>query len=251
MNAVVSSSNNLPQSKYLLIDSKYRTSGSSNNFIFTFTDNIIINQAIKLVYSSIPNSSYLFNSSNNSFNVSYNSSSESTITFPIGSLRTDEIAMSIQSQFLALYPSSNFTCQFNQHTINFNTNASNPYYFNFPNNSIASILGFNIGINNSSANNLNSLYIINTIYPDYIHMYIDKIFNQNILSSQNLLSSFMIPMNADRSIMNVINELATFENTVFTQSQIKFNSFNVRLLNPDQTPFLNNNCDWSCLFQYS
>jgi hypothetical protein len=37
---------------------------------------------------------------------------------------------------------------------------------------------------------------------------------------------------------------------VYTSSPITLTSMNIQLLNPDMTPFLNNNMDWCCLLQY-
>jgi len=240
----------IKQTKYLLIDSRFKTYGSSNNFLYTLSTQITVNNAIKLIYSSIPNSNYLFNSSNNTFTVSYNGSSAQTITFSVGNMRTDQIATSLQSQFLAFFPSSGFTCQFNTNTIQFNCAANNNFYFNFPNSNIASILGFNLGLNYSNSNILNSPNIVYTIYPDYLIMYIDKIFNNNIISSQNIQYSYFIPLTADRSIMNVQNELSTYINIISTSSPLTLSSFTVKLFNPDGSSLDINNCDWVALFMY-
>jgi len=238
-------------SKYLLLDSSYRTNGTSNSFSYTFTDKITINNYVKLVYSSIPNSAYLFNSTNNTFTVSYNGSAEQTINLGVGTLRTDQVATSITNQFIAFFPTSNFTCSLNQATIQYNSTASNPFYFKMPNALVASILGFNLGINNSVSNALNSPNIINTIYPDYVHLYIDKINNNSILSSKNILSSYFIPMNADRSIVNVQSELSSFQNIIYTTVPITVTTIQVSLYNPDGSLFQNNNVDWNALLQYS
>jgi len=240
----------IKQTRYLLVDSSFKTYGTSNNFLYTLSTQITVNNGIKVSYSSIPNSIYLFNSSNNTFTVSYNGSSEQTITFTVGNMSTTDIATSLKSQFLTLFPSSGFNCVFNNNTIQFNCSANQNFYFNFPNSNIASILGYNLGINNSSSNTLNSPNIVNIIYPDYIIMSIDKIFNNNITSSQNVKYSYFIPLTSERTIMNVQNELSTYINIIYTSSPLTLNSFTVQLFNPDGTSLNMNNCDWVAMFMY-
>jgi hypothetical protein len=240
----------IAQKRYFVIDSKYRISGTSTNFTFQFYDKVTITQCVKLIYSSIPNSSYLITANNNTFSVIYNGSNFQNVTLQIGNYRNDEICDQIQTSLNALFPTANFTCTFNKANMKYTITANNNFFIHIPDTSnIGDILGFNTG-NSAIGTTLTSDKIINIIVPDYLLLYISALDCNNIMTSKNDCATFFIPLNSDKGIINYQYELNSFENIHFINTQKNITQTNFTLYNPDGTIYDNNNLDIVLLFQY-
>ena len=65
--------------KYILVNSKYRSQGNSNDFRIYLNKNIKINEYIQLSYLNIARCNYLINNFNNSFDVIFDDLSRLSI----------------------------------------------------------------------------------------------------------------------------------------------------------------------------
>jgi len=239
------------------VDSRYRNTSieNTNNFSVNLPTSIKINYAVKLIYSSVGNSIYLFNGSNNTFQISYNGGSAQTITFATGNPTAFQIASQIQTQMLTLYPSSNFTCTYNQQTIQLNFSANNNFTIiipavTIPSQFIGDVLGFPAGNTSSVSNQLNSTNIMNLNPIPYYYIYIDKLTNYNIIGQKNIKASFFVPMLCNPSTYNNVLELITFENLIFTTTTPQISQFQVSLFDMDGYPLNINNTNWQAYLIY-
>jgi len=172
------------------------------------------------------------------------------IVLNIGNYRNDEIANQIQTQLNIIYPNNNFTCSFNKATFKYTITANTQFLINIPNTSnIGDILGFDVG-DSAYSTVLTSTKIINTIYPDYLLLYIDMLDCNNIQTSKNDCATFFIALNADRSVVNYQHELNSFENIHFVNTKKIIKTARYTLYCPDGSIFDNNNLDIVLYFQY-
>lgn len=243
--------------QYILIDSAYRDpiSISTTNFSFTFPQTLIYTKYLKIVWIAIPNGEYIIDAQNNTFTVSYNGSGESAINITLGNLTPAQIATSIQTQFLTLFPSSGFTMTFDNTTLQFTSTANNNFYFNVTSQKLVQILGVNLGINNSIADNLIGPNVVNMAYPSAVHLQLSSnTINPNIISAQScpMRCTYVIPLIGERGYMSYFFEFSEFENTynVRQSDVIQIQNINVNFNYPDgQTPFSNGNCSIQILLE--
>jgi len=78
---------------YLVINSKYRQNNqSSTDFTIQLYKPIIIKKYIKLIFSSIPESSYQINENNQKFKIVFSDSTTKQFNVPIGNYNTTSLA---------------------------------------------------------------------------------------------------------------------------------------------------------------
>ena len=108
--------------RYLLIDSNYRTSDSisSTNFKIQLYKAIKITKYLKLMFASIPNTSYTFNNNNNTFKITFNDATIKNVVIPIGNYDVSSLASTIVS----LVNYSAFNIIFNQQTYKYTFSSS-------------------------------------------------------------------------------------------------------------------------------
>ena len=84
----------MPQTKYMLIDSKMRTSGSVNNLRIFFDHEVQILSYITINYLVLPRMNYLINYSNNQMKFNFNNN-PITITLPMQNYAPVDLATQI------------------------------------------------------------------------------------------------------------------------------------------------------------
>ena len=243
------------KSKYLLIDSANRLSysNSSTDFYFKFTQGVEITSYVKLIYCMIPNSQYLIEENvNDTFIINVNST-DYAITINQGDYSALDLCENLktsinQNQDLT---DINFSCDFNNKRSHYLFSADSDFTITFYNN-LQKILGFSQNINESNANNLESDQYVYFIGTRYINIYIDQLnVNNQILSNQNINSTFFIPMLTDRRSVNIFNELSNYVNKLEITNKILLDTIRITIYDENNKVINLNNLPITLLLLYN
>lgn len=230
-----------------------RSIDRSNNYIMT-PDNFQINlsrpitniSSIKLKHAIFGNTCFNVNYSNKTCRY-YLGDTEYTVTLTEGYYTISSFTSMLQTQLNS--SSGEFVCSYSN-TLNKFTISNNDYNFifyfdNYPR--FASLLGFH-PIRLSSSNTMSSSIapLFSTPYSLFLNL---SSGGNNIVTANNSLGQFYIPINCNFGEYSEFNEYSNFENKVSVTNQ-SFNSLYVSVVFTDGNNLQSINLvDWEALFE--
>lgn len=226
--------------KKISINSDFRNdknNSSTTDFTFKLSTPITIRNYVQLYYAAIPNTSYLINSSNNIFKVTFWNGTVKQITIPSQNFTTDTLATYIKNNvnyntFTPVYNSDTYKYSFTSSTLDFT--------INYVSNSVNKILGLLDTDQNSTWLSLKA-----TNAPDFwddklLFISIEGLYG-NIISNKSFSKSFIIPVTSARgNIIYYLNDNNDDDNKIEINSTILLNEFNVKIKKTDGTLWNNN-----------
>lgn len=233
--------------KYLVIDSKKRINGTSTEFNYKISQEIKICKKIKLAYCSIPNTSYLINSSNNIFRIKF-ASDPSYINYniPYGTYLPQELGDVITNLINKL----SYVLSYNNYNLKFNMTASESFNIDWSvSGNLNQILGYdltqNTGINITGNN------IIKYVYPEILYINISNLSTNNIITSDNIGYNFVVPITASFGVLNFYMDDSVFDNEAHQtfNSMIIKDNFKVTIFDEYGKIYNNNNVDTIMIFE--
>jgi len=232
---------------YLVINSKYRQNNqSSTDFTIQLYKPIIIKKYIKLIFSSIPESSYQINENNQKFKIVFSDSTTKQFNVPIGNYNTTSLANIIKTNvnydsFNIIFDTSINKFIFSSATKDF-TIYSVPYSINY-------ILGFDMNKNYSST--LLVLYganVLNFIEPSMFYICINNLYNPNIITNNNYNISYIVPVTASKDDVNYFNS-NVYENIIYCEN-VKLTNLKIKIITDDGQDYQNQNLDTQYVFEF-
>jgi hypothetical protein len=174
------------------IDSKYRSLGTFDDFVVNIPNPGVFNK-VKLLDCSIPQSNYVFNSTNNIISFSEGATGF-TATIPSGNYTSTELVSALPGIFAASGCSGVFTVTYSSITgkLTLTSTVSYSIQFGTANNAYYQ-LGFQ-AITYSAALSQTSDYLINLAPPQYLFLDIDNLGLKNCLHSNLQASAGKFPI---------------------------------------------------------
>lgn len=239
---------NNSQISYLVINSKYRNHPnyeSTTNFTYSLSKSIKITKFIQLAYAAIPESSYLINSYNNKFSITFNDNTTKLITIPSNNYDSDSLGLTISNLinydgFKIIFDASQFKYVMSADTKEF--------IINDVENNIYDIIGLNPKIINQS-NNLTYKCpnYINMISPTLFYIHLNQ-FSNNRIYSKNINSSFVIPCTCNKNDVNYYNNNTSYTNIFFIDQLIDLHTIAITITDDKNRLYNNNNVPIELIF---
>lgn len=234
----------------LFINSNQKYWGTWTNFNIKFNNPIEIKKYIKLNFALIPHTAYT---------ITWNE----TITFIIAGITH------IINIWPACFGITQLITYINQQITNWGLNNSN-YYVTYSTNTfkvwitslsvpygeitfswnIKTILGFSENSYNWLTSSLTSENCVKFNVYNVLFVSLDKINNINIVSWNNLLSSFIVPILCDPGSYVTYNNDSYLESTNTIYCNTTFSNLNVWIKSENNLIFNNNNNDLILIFEY-
>ena len=236
--------------KYILIDSKYRTNkeDSTSNFRVYLPNTIIIKNKLSIKYLFIPRLNYLINSNNNSFNISFITSSGISaynVILPYQQFTPLELVTYINMNLNFF----GFNMTYNVNTYKFQFSATCDFNLDF------SISDFNklMSLDKIIYNSVNNKFITNIInfnYPQYLNLQISNITNDVMISTNpNIIINFIIPI-ISCNFGDIISHKLVDYDISMSLDNYKLKYLDIRILDDQNILFDNNNANWFMILSY-
>ena len=243
----------MEKSKYILIDSKYKTTGDPSNLRIYFNEQITIKNYIKINYLSMPRMNYLINSNNNLIIISFIAN--------VG-VQAYNIILNMQNYTplsLTAYINSmlsninNFNCIYNTNTFKIEFTANCPFNIDFSKSNFYKLVSLNNIIYNSSIKNNNNFFstgIINFNQPYYLNININNIPNNVMIGNDQYNQfNFIIPV-VDTNFGDILNyNNINYDIKMFVEN-FKCNYFDIIVNDDYNNKFNNNGIDWFMALEY-
>lgn len=232
------------EKKYILIDSRYRTSGSTSNFKIFLPDQITIKSYIKINSLYMPRLSYLINQYNNTFKIIFGTNTI-LVTLPFSNYSPSDLSNYINSQVSI----NNFIVSYNSNTYKYTFSANTNFSLDFSVSDFYKLLSMNKQIYNS-ANNYFVSGIINFNFPKYININLSNIPNDVMIgNTPNNSFNFIVPI-----INSNYGDIIEYNNVNFDiqmkLSNFKTNYFDLVITDDYNYIFENNNAEFFFVLEY-
>lgn len=234
----------------LFINSKNKIKGTSTNFEIWFNNPIEIHNYIKLSYAIIPHTCYTFTTLE-SIKLTINNINYD-VYIPPGAYGINNLVIGINKELLNLgLDTAKYYCLYNVNTFKFSFVWTDlPYQSILLSENIQKILGFNNNWYVGNTNMLTSNYSVKFNSNNILFLKLDQIQNINVISTNNILWSFIIPILGDPGSYIVYNERNQIENINCIKCNLNFTYLNISLYGENNTIFDNNNNDILLIFEY-
>ena len=234
--------------KYILINSKYRTNGDSNNFRLYLNKNIQINEYIQINYLNIARCNYLINEKNNKFDILFDDGTILTIILnhqnysPLQFVSYLNIQINNYNNLKIIYNDQTYKFQFISTTNNFR--------LDFSKTEIYKLFSLEKKIYSSDRFVFYS-NIVNFNNPFYIQLNIKNIVGNDFINTTSNYSSlhFVIPC-----VNTNFGEIISYNKNIYDikmyVDQVNINYIDIELLDDENNLFNNQNIDWYCILNY-
>jgi hypothetical protein len=235
---------------YLYIDSKNRTTGTSNDFIINLQTPLTNLNEVSLMAVSIPITSTNVSSFNNLINFS-TSSTAYVATVTSGIYDVNSIIPAVQNAMNATSYGGTVTMTYNPATYMYTITSTIPISLTFGTNtthSIANFLGFN-SVDTTLATGQTATNISNLSIPPAFFLNIQELPN-SILTSTGYAGTFMIFVTVNSGYVNFNFEANQMQQKVNCNKSNILSRISVQLLDPRTMSTYNlNGADWVFMVQ--
>ena len=231
--------------KYILIDSKYKSAGSTSNFKIFLPNQITIASYLQINCLYLPRLAYLINQHNNTFIISFGSV-VTVITIPSSNYNPIELASYINSKVSI----NNFLITYNQATFQYTFTANTSFILDFSTSNFYKLLSLNKQIYNS-VNNYFYTGIINFNFPKYININFANIPNDVMVGNSSSTNfNFIIPV-MDSNYGDIISYNNVNYNIKMKVDNFKTNYLDLIITDDYNHEFENNNGELFMIIEYN
>lgn len=256
--------------KYILIDSRYKTYGSNSNFKIYLNKPITVNSYISINYLFLPRMGYLINSNNEYFEIEFITSSINNNNNNLELNNNNNNINNIVSirfthqnytpatlcDYINTYIGNyyNFICSYNQFTFKIEFRCDIPFIIHLEKTSFHKLINLERKYYFSSQDTISNVFLTNTINfnnPYYFNLNLANISNDVMMGSSNSKQvNFIIPLlsnNFGEIIQYKPLETSNFK-MVVDNKLITY--LDIVLTDDENNIFENNNSNWFMILEY-
>ena len=198
----------------VLIDSKFRETGTIDEYKFLLPHPIKKVREIRLLQSVLPNSIYQIDTGYNSFPFTDDTPETNTITLSLGNYTGTQLATEITTQLNATMTDSDFTVTYNDQTNKFTTtkaDASTWSYNTATNKEIREILGISSTGSGDQTTDWEHTNMVDLSFPRHIFIDVNTgSTNTNDVMTKADAHSFAVNLNGDPYTIDITSSLADY-----------------------------------------
>ena len=233
--------------KYILIDSRYRTFGTPNNFKIYLPKPITIQSYIKLNYLYLPRQNYMINDTNDLIEIQFNNNTKISVRFN-HQIYSPLLLCNYINTYVANY--NNFSCNYNQYTFKIEFSANSPFSIDFSKSNFYKLVSLDKIVYNCDSFNKLITNCINFNHPYYININIANISNDVMLGSNDKQQvNFIIPMLSCNFGDILQYDKNTYDFKIYVDNKT-LNYLDFIITNDDGLLFDNNNAEWFCILEF-
>jgi hypothetical protein len=198
----------------VLIDSKFRETGTIDEYKFLLPHPIKKVREIRLLQSVLPNSIYQIDTGYNSFSFTDDTPETNTITLSSGNYTGTQLAAEITTQLNATMTDSDFTVTYDDQTNKFTTtkaDAGTWSYNTTTNKEIREILGISSTGSGDQTTDWEHTNMVDLSFPRHIFIDVNTgSTNTNDVMTKSDAHSFAVNLNGDPYTIDITNSLADY-----------------------------------------
>ena len=197
----------------VLIDSKFRETGTIDEYKFLLPHPIKKVREIRLLQSVLPNSIYQIDTGYNSFSFTDDTPETNTITLSLGNYTGTQLATEITTQLNATMTDSDFTVTYDDQTNKFTTTkaAGTWSYDTTANKEIREILGISSTGSGDQTTDWEHTNMVDLSFPRHIFIDVNTgSTNTNDVMTKADAHSFAVNLNGDPYTIDITSSLADY-----------------------------------------